>query len=119
LVPVVLTFLVLPFGRNMVAMDVDAGLLFFFAAGASTELAVFMAGWSSRNKYSLLGAMRAIAQMLSYELPFILSTIGVVMVAGDPVDGADRGGAGGAAGRMAGAVGTCSRPGGWRPSSCS
>lgn len=82
LVPVVLTFLVLPFGRNMVLMDIDTGLLFFFAAGASTELAVFMAGWSSRNKYSLLGAMRAIAQMLSYELPFILSTIGVVMVAG-------------------------------------
>lgn len=82
LVPVVLTFLVLPFGRNMTAMDVEVGLLFFFAAGASTELAVFMAGWSSRNKYSLLGAMRAIAQMLSYELPFILSTIGVVMMTG-------------------------------------
>lgn len=82
LVPVVLTYLVLPFGRNMVVLDLDAGLLFFFAAGASTELAVFMAGWSSRNKYSLLGAMRAIAQMLSYELPFILSTLGVVMVAG-------------------------------------
>jgi NADH-quinone oxidoreductase subunit H len=82
LVPVVLTFLVLPVGRNMVAMDLDAGLLFFFAAGASTELAVFMAGWSSRNKYSLLGAMRAIAQMVSYELPFILSTVGVVMLAG-------------------------------------
>lgn len=82
LVPILLTYLVLPFGRNMVILDLDAGLLFFFAAGASTELAVFMAGWSSRNKYSLLGAMRAIAQMLSYELPFILSTIGVVMMAG-------------------------------------
>lgn len=82
LIPVVLTFLVLPIGRNMVVMDVEVGLLFFFAAGASTELAVFMAGWSSRNKYSLLGAMRAIAQMVSYELPFILSTIGVVMMAG-------------------------------------
>lgn len=82
LVPVVLTYLVLPFGRNMVVLDLDAGLLFFFAAGASTELAVFMAGWSSRNKYSLLGAMRAIAQMVSYELPFILSTVGVVMAAG-------------------------------------
>lgn len=82
LVPVVLTFLVIPFGRNMTVLDVDAGLLFFFAAGASTELAVFMAGWSSRNKYSLLGAMRAIAQMVSYELPFILSTIGVIMVTG-------------------------------------
>lgn len=82
LVPVVLTFLVLPVGRNMVVADLDAGLLFFFAAGSSTELAVFMAGWSSRNKYSLLGAMRAIAQMVSYELPFILSTVGVVMLSG-------------------------------------
>ncbi|MGE3311032.1 MAG: NADH-quinone oxidoreductase subunit NuoH [Limisphaerales bacterium] len=82
LVPVVLTYLVLPIGRNMVVLDLDCGLLFFFAAGASTELAVFMAGWSSRNKYSLLGAMRAIAQMVSYELPFILSTLGVVMIAG-------------------------------------
>lgn len=82
LVPVLLTYLVLPFGRNMVVLDVDAGLLFFFAAGASTELAVFMAGWSSRNKYSLLGAMRAIAQMISYELPFILSTLGVIMMTG-------------------------------------
>ncbi len=82
LVPVLLTYLVIPFGRNMVVLDVDAGLLFFFAAGASTELAVFMAGWSSRNKYSMLGAMRAIAQMVSYELPFILSTLGVVMITG-------------------------------------
>ncbi len=82
LVPVVLTYLVLPIGRNMVVLDLDCGLLFFFAAGASTELAVFMAGWASRNKYSLLGAMRAIAQMVSYELPFILSTLGVVMIAG-------------------------------------
>ncbi len=82
LVPILLTFLVIPFGRNMVILDVDAGLVFFFAAGAATELAVFMAGWSSRNKYSLMGAMRAIAQMLSYELPFIFSTIGVVMISG-------------------------------------
>src|SRR6058998_1323709 len=81
-VPVFLAFSVLPFGRNMVPMDIDAGVLFFFAVGAATELAVFMAGWSSRNKYSLLGAMRAIAQMISYEVPLIISTITVVMVGG-------------------------------------
>ena len=74
--------LVLPMGRNMTAMDIDAGLLFFFAVGAGAELAVFMAGWSSRNKYSLFGAMRAIAQMISYEIPFILSTVSVIMIAG-------------------------------------
>src|SRR5581483_10263509 len=73
---------VLPVGRNMAAIDLDAGILFFFAVGAATELSVFMAGWSSRNKYSLLGAMRAIAQMISYEVPLILSTVTVIMLAG-------------------------------------
>src|SRR5690242_21551862 len=66
----------------MQLVDMDAGLLFFFAMGASTELSIFMAGWSSRNKYSLLGAMRAIAQMISYEIPLILSAVTVIMIVG-------------------------------------
>jgi NADH-quinone oxidoreductase subunit H len=66
----------------MVLVDMDAGLLFFFAMGASTELSVFMAGWSSRNKYSLLGAMRAVAQMISYEVPLLMSSVAVVMITG-------------------------------------
>jgi NADH-quinone oxidoreductase subunit H len=77
-----LAYVVLPIGRNMVAVNLDGGLLFFFAIGAIPELAIFMAGWSSRNKYSMLGAMRAIAQMISYEVPLILSSIAVVMSAG-------------------------------------
>jgi NADH-quinone oxidoreductase subunit H len=77
-----LAYAVLPIGRNMVAVNLDAGVLFFFAIGAATELAVFMAGWSSRNKYSLLGAMRAIAQMISYEIPLILSSVAVIMISG-------------------------------------
>src|SRR5947209_7418899 len=81
-IPVFLALAVIPLGRNMAALDLDAGLLFFFAVGAATELSVFMAGWSSRNKYSLLGAMRAIAQMISYEVPLILSAISVIMIAG-------------------------------------
>jgi NADH-quinone oxidoreductase subunit H len=80
--PAILVYAVLPVGRNMVLVDFNAGLLFFFAVGAATELSVFMAGWSSRNKYSLLGAMRAIAQMISYEIPLILSSVAVVMAAG-------------------------------------
>lgn len=75
-------YAVLPIGRNMVVLDLDAGLLFFFAVGAASELAVFMAGWSSRNKYALLGAMRAVAQMVSYEIPLILATVSVVMITG-------------------------------------
>jgi NADH-quinone oxidoreductase subunit H len=82
LVPVLLAFSVLPYGRNMVPIDIDGGLLFFFAVGSATELSVFMAGWSSRNKYSLLGAMRGIAQMISYELPLVLSALTVVMMVG-------------------------------------
>ena len=80
--PVFLALAVVPMGRNMVAIDLDAGVLFFFAVGAVTELSVFMAGWSSRNKYSLLGAMRALAQMISYEVPMILSAVTVIMMAG-------------------------------------
>ncbi len=81
-VAVFMGFAVLPMGRNMALTDMDAGLLFFFAIGASTELSVFMAGWSSRNKYSLLGAMRAVAQMISYEVPLLLSSVAVVMITG-------------------------------------
>jgi NADH-quinone oxidoreductase subunit H len=81
-IPAFLVYAVLPIGRNMVLVDFDAGVLFFFAIGAATELSVFMAGWSSRNKYSLLGAMRAIAQMISYEIPLILSAVTVVMIVG-------------------------------------
>jgi len=81
-VAVFMGFAVLPMGRNMVLVDMDAGLLFYFAMGASTELSVFMAGWSSRNKYSLLGAMRAVAQMISYEVPLLLSAVTVVMITG-------------------------------------
>jgi NADH-quinone oxidoreductase subunit H len=81
-VTVFMGFAVLPMGRNMVLVDMDAGLLFFFAMGAATEISVFMAGWSSRNKYSLLGAMRAIAQMISYEVVLLLSSVAVVMISG-------------------------------------
>src|SRR5580692_5527185 len=77
-----LPFAVLPMGRNMIAANLDAGVLFFFAIGAVSEISVFMAGWSSRNKYSLLGAMRAVAQMISYEVPLLLSSIAVIMAAG-------------------------------------
>jgi NADH-quinone oxidoreductase subunit H len=81
-VTVFMGFAVLPMGRNMVLADMDAGLLFYFAIGASTELSVFMAGWSSRNKYSLMGAMRAVAQMISYEVALLLSSVAVVMISG-------------------------------------
>jgi NADH-quinone oxidoreductase subunit H len=88
LAPVVLVlaafslYAVLPIGRNMVLANLDAGVLYFFAISSVMELTIFMAGWSSRNKYSLLGAMRAIAQMISYEVPLILASVTVIMAAG-------------------------------------
>jgi NADH-quinone oxidoreductase subunit H len=73
---------IIPYGRNMTPFAIDGGILFFFAAGSTTELSVFMAGWGSNNKFSMLGAMRAIAQMVSYELPLVLTALPVVMVVG-------------------------------------
>src|SRR5437868_5109348 len=78
----ILTLGVVPYGRNMTPFAIDGGILFFFAIGSTTELAVFMAGWGSNNKFSMLGAMRAIAQMISYELPLIITVLPVVMVVG-------------------------------------
>lgn len=82
MVPALLVVAILPYGRHLVPVELDAGILYFFAIGAATELAVFMAGWSSRNKYALVGALRAVAQMISYELPLILSAVAVAMVTG-------------------------------------
>ena len=76
----ILSLGVIPYGRNMTPFVIDGGILFFFAVGSATELTVFMAGWGSNNKYSMLGAMRAIAQMISYELPLIITVLPVVMV---------------------------------------
>ena len=81
-IPAILALGVIPYGRNMTAFSIDGGILFFFAVGSAAELAVFMAGWGSNNKFSMLGAMRAIAQMVSYELPLILTVLPVVMIVG-------------------------------------
>jgi NADH-quinone oxidoreductase subunit H len=78
----ILSLGVIPYGRNMTPFAIDGGILFFFAVGSTTELAVFMAGWGSNNKFSMLGAMRAIAQMISYELPLIITVLPVVMIVG-------------------------------------
>src|SRR5213083_1748987 len=73
---------IIPYGRDMTPFTIDGGILFFFAVGSTTELAVFMAGWGSNNKFSMLGAMGAIAQMISYELPLIITVLPVVMIVG-------------------------------------
>jgi NADH-quinone oxidoreductase subunit H len=81
-VPAILALGVLPLGRAWVPVPLEFGLLFFFAVGSMTELSIFMAGWASGSKFPLLGALRALAQMMSYEIPLVLSSLGAVMMAG-------------------------------------
>ena len=81
-VPAILLFAVLPFGRNMIAADLNIGLLYFFAISSIGSYAIFMGGWASRSKFSIIGAMRSVAQIISYEVPGVLSVVAVIMVTG-------------------------------------
>ncbi|MGE5571074.1 MAG: NADH-quinone oxidoreductase subunit NuoH [Rhodospirillales bacterium] len=81
-VTVLLSFAVVPFAPGIVVADLDIALLFFLGMSSLGVYSVVLAGWSSDNKYSLLGAMRAAAQMLSYEVFMGLSIMGVVLLAG-------------------------------------
>ena len=80
--PAILALGVIPYGREWTPVPLELGLLFFFAVGAMTEVSIFMAGWASGSKFPMLGAMRAISQMVSYELPLVICALGVVMVSG-------------------------------------
>ncbi len=77
-----LSALVIPFAPGLVAQDFNLGLLYFFAIGGMTVVGLLMGGWSSFNKYSLLGGLRAAAQIVSYEIPLTLSVVGLVILAG-------------------------------------
>ncbi len=75
-----MTLAVIPYGKGMAPLDLDLGIFYFVAISSISTLAFIMAGWGSNNKYSLLGAMRAVAQMVSYEIPLLFSLLGVVMI---------------------------------------
>ena len=79
--PALLTYAVFPFAPGAALADLDTGLLYVIAIGALGVVPVFMAGWSSNNKYSLLGAMRAVSQTVSYEIPLVLSVVGLLLFA--------------------------------------
>ena len=82
MVPALLIYAVIPFGKNMVAVNLNLGLFYFLAISGTASIPILMAGWGSNNKYSLLGGMRVVAQMISYEIPLIFSLLGVVMLSG-------------------------------------
>ena len=80
--PFVMAYLVIPFSRGAVLGDVGVGVLFLFAITSLAFPSVFLAGWSSNNKYALMGGMRAVAQLLAFEVPLTLSALGVVLLSG-------------------------------------
>ena len=74
--PVLMIFAVIPFQNGASLADLNIGILYILAISSISSLGVFMAGWSSSNKYSMLGAMRDIASLVSYEIPLMLSVVG-------------------------------------------
>ncbi len=78
----VMSLLVIPFAPGLFGQDLNLGLLYFFAIGGLSVVGLLMAGWSSYNKYSLLGGLRSAAQVVSYEIPLTLSVVGLILLAG-------------------------------------
>jgi NADH-quinone oxidoreductase subunit H len=75
-------FVVIPFSPSLVVQDLDVGIFFALAVSSISTIGVLVAGWSSANKYSLMGGLRAAGQLIAYELPLVLSVVGVVVMAG-------------------------------------
>ncbi len=82
LVSTFLLVLVVPFGPDALFVDFETGIFFALAVGSLSVLGILIAGWASANKYSLLGGLRAAGQLIAYELPMVLATVGVVIQAG-------------------------------------
>ncbi|HXH20497.1 MAG TPA: NADH-quinone oxidoreductase subunit NuoH [Dehalococcoidia bacterium] len=81
-IPAMLSFAVFAWAPDMVLANLDVGVLYLLALSSITALAVFIAGWASNNKYALLGAMRVIAMMVSYEAPMVMALLGPVLFVG-------------------------------------
>lgn len=79
-IPVFVSYLVIPFGQNMVITDLGIGIFLWIALSSVTPIGLLMSGYSSNNKYSLLGGLRATAQSISYEIPLALAVLAVVMM---------------------------------------
>jgi NADH-quinone oxidoreductase subunit H len=78
----IMTLLVIPFAPGLFGADMNIGLLYLFSVSGLTVVGLLMAGWSSFNKYSLLGGLRSAAQVISYEIPLTLSVVGLLLLAG-------------------------------------
>jgi len=81
-VPTAMSLAVIPFASGFAPLDINAGILFFLAVPSLSALGILLGGWASRNTYATIGALRAGAQMISYELPRALSVLSIVVLAG-------------------------------------
>jgi NADH-quinone oxidoreductase subunit H len=81
-VPIVMIYLVIPVDRNLIVEDLDVGIFYLLAVSSVSTIGVLMAGWSSANKYALIGALRSAAQLIAYELPIVLAAAAIAMIAG-------------------------------------
>jgi len=75
-------YVIIPFGPNLIIRDLNIGVFFYISISSLTVVGIIMAGWSSNNKYSVLGALRSAAQAVSYEVPLVVSILGVIMTVG-------------------------------------
>ena len=82
LMALLLSLAVMPFARNTYLVNLNVGILYIIAVSSMSTIAIFMAGWSSANKYAMFGAMRGVAMLISYEIPLVLSLVGVVLIVG-------------------------------------
>lgn len=82
MIPVVLTLAVIPWGRGMAAADLNIGILYVIGVSSLGTIGIFMAGFGSNNKFALIGGMRAVAQILSYEIPQVLSIVTIILMVG-------------------------------------
>ena len=78
----ILVVAVLPFGKNSFIADLNIGILYVFAVTGVNTLAMFMAALATGNRYAMFGGMRAVAQLISYEIPVVLSVVGIILMAG-------------------------------------
>lgn len=82
ILPPILVFAVIPFGKDTYIANLNIGILFIIAVTTVTTIGMFMGGWASGNRYSIFGAMRGVAQLVSYEVPMVLSIVGILLLAG-------------------------------------
>jgi NADH-quinone oxidoreductase subunit H len=80
--PVLLSFLVVPFSQTMIIRDMNVGIVLILAFSTLAVLSILMAGWASNNKYAVLGAIRSVAQNIAYEIPLLITVMSIILMVG-------------------------------------